>query len=244
VPLLKLKGYPPAQKELAHEISTGYGMNIQRAEESAKEALAEVKKLEMIRKKYGPCPKCGSPDIDNAERWGDKRRLKCKKCGFEFDAISKDPWAVFQIKEHAKKVGLAATVTTDGKVNLTPEEVAEVVSTRVEAIKTVEEPSLGRSGLTPEQMLQPLIRNDNVNSITVENDEIKLHLIEHTGLFFAATRKEYRTGEKSTVRVLQGWQAGDTIASRKPKVQTFLQELEREIGESKTEEEKLRKATK
>jgi ParB/RepB/Spo0J family partition protein len=232
VSLLRLKGHPEGQKELFHEIQRGYGMNIERAGESAKEALAEVKKLEQIRKKYGPCPKCGSPDIDNADKWGHKRKLKCKKCGLEFDAVTKDPWAVFQIKEHAKKIGLDARITSDGKMDLAPEEVARVVQERTDAIKTIEEPSLGRSGLTPEQMLQPLIRNDNVSSITVENDEIKVHLLEHTGLFFAATRKEYRTGEKSTVRAIQGWREGGTIAARKPKVQTFLQEVEREVGES------------
>lgn len=38
VPLLKLEEYSLAQKQLAHEIQSGYGMNIQRAEDSAKEA--------------------------------------------------------------------------------------------------------------------------------------------------------------------------------------------------------------
>jgi len=34
VPLVKLKEYPPAQKQLAYEIQSGYGMNIQRTKDS------------------------------------------------------------------------------------------------------------------------------------------------------------------------------------------------------------------
>lgn len=227
-PLLKLKEYPDGQKQLAHEIQTGYGMNIQRANESVKDVLHEVKKTEHVRKKYGPCPKCESKQIDVAEKYGSDRKLKCAHCGLVFDAVTKDPWEVYQIKEHAEKIGLKAEVV-EGKVNMAPKEVAKVIQDRIKAIETVEDPNLGRSTLTPEQMLAFLIKGDNVNSIDVDDGVVKVSLIEHSGLFFRAYRKNYKqTNEKSSIKITEGWGTSKDVAVRKPMVKAFLERVEKE----------------
>ena len=232
-PLNKLAEFPETQKHLATEIAKGirdrYGITtVERANQEVTQIKAAIHKKEQLVAKYGPCPKCQSKNIKQ-EEYGDKDKLICESCGFAWHKETKDPWEVYQIKAHAKKIGMTVDVVGPGEAKMSPQEVTQMVTERVEAIKQVEQPNPKfRSNLTPLQMLKPLIEKDGVDNILkvdIDGDQVTLKLIESSDLHFAAIAKQYRTGEKSSVTVQSGWREGESIKNRLPKVQEYIKSL-------------------
>lgn len=220
----KLSKFPQAQVTLAKKIATNQYdkiTTIEKAESVVAEVLQDKKRIDKLRAKYGVCPKCGSPNIDQAETWGDDNKLRCGKCNFVFHGETKDPWQVFKLKRDAKSLGLEATVT-NGKVNLKPKQVAEIVAERTEAIAKVEKPNPSfRSGHSVGEFLAPLIADDNIQNLVVDGETVTLKLIKGTNLHFKATRKDYQTGEKSWITVTEGWRDNEKVDSRLPKVKEY-----------------------
>jgi hypothetical protein len=169
---------------------------------------------------YGPCPKCGSVEI---EEQFDKPHLHCIKCGFSYNGNTKEPWAIHEIRKHAEKIGLKASVT-DGKVELSPEAITEVIEKRKEVIKAAEDPTL-RTKITIDAIAARVL-TENVRSISIDGDKVELRLKRDDQLHFVGAPHDYQDGNRTKIIVQAGWQTGDGILERRPVVEKFLASLE------------------
>lgn len=233
IPLLKLKEFPEAQLRLAKEIaSASYYSGIHSVEEAEKfikEVIAEKKHIEQLIAKYGPCPKCGSKNIEESPFY-EKEKLCCNKCGYEWHRETKDPWKLYELKQEAEKLGLKIDFEAPGKAKLTPKEVAEIIEERKKAIAKAERPNPRfRCFPSLEEILAALIADENVLSLTVNGDLIQLKLVQDTDLHFTATQKDFRTGEKCVVHVHQGWGEDESLEVRLPRVKQFIESLAKEV---------------
>ena len=110
VPLRMLKDLPDAQETLIEKIVgarsdryySGGVRTIEDAEEFVTKILKQIKDLEELLLKYGPCPICQGKDISKRS-WGDEERLHCnaETCGHEWHGITKEPWEFYELKQNA-----------------------------------------------------------------------------------------------------------------------------------------------
>lgn len=206
IPLLKLKGNEEAQRRLLEKIADRSYSGIKTIEDAEKQvtkALAEVKALEELLAKYGPCPKCGSRKIGEPQ-WGDKDKLFCKKCEYEWNRVTKDPWEYYELKERAKELGLELELETPQGTKLTPIEVAEIIEERTKGLEPKPDPDLPdkfRCKLPLLTLLKPMIEGDNIQKLVVKEDSIEIQLVEDSGLQFNGLRKDYKAGEKCRIEV-------------------------------------------
>ena len=228
VPLMKLKGMKEAQLRLAKSImSKQYGeiSSVKEAEDKITSVFEEKKRREELVTKYGACPKCGSKNLGK-ERWGDIKKLECDDCDYSWNAETKDPWAVYELKQKAKDLGLEINLEGFNKAKLTPKEVADIITERQDALKKVDKPNPAfRSMRTVNELLAPLIVDNNVLSMRVDNDKLELKLIQESNLNFAVQGKPYKSGEKSRITVRSGWGDDQDLAHRMPKVKEYEQSL-------------------
>lgn len=195
---------------------------IKQAEEFVEKTLAAEKKRKDLVAKYGPCPKCGSANIQTPDFSYEKEKLVCNSCKHAWNRETKDPWKVHELKEDAAKLGLEMSITKNGTAEVTPEEITDMVEKRTKAIAEIEKPNPAfRSTHTLGEMLAPLIENDNIQSLSVEGETVIVRLIKETQLHFKAIRKTYKTDEKSRIQVTEGWRDGEKIADRIPLVKKF-----------------------
>lgn len=218
IPLKKLDGFEKAQLALVKKIaSKNYDQikSVKEAEAEVTRVLEAKKEREQIVIKYGPCPSCGSKNIESANYGNTKDKVHCNDCKYEWNAETKDPWQLYELKRDAKRLGLDLEVQTPDKATLTPEEVTKIVEERREVVRKEEKPNPSfRSKRTVEQLLAPLIADDNVLSMHVEKDTVTLKLIKEPNLYFIAVKKPYRTGEQSRITVEVGWHEDEDIAHR------------------------------
>jgi predicted RNA-binding Zn-ribbon protein involved in translation (DUF1610 family) len=223
--LTKLNEHTVEQRALAADMSKGtrYGYkdwDAKEADKAVHEVLEKLKEKKALFDKYGPCPKCGSTEIE--KEWDRESHLKCKKCGFNYNGITKEPWAVTEIRQHAEKIGLKASVT-DGKVELSPAEITEVITARKEAVKELEDPTL-RSKLTVD-VIASAILTGNVRSLNVDGDKVVLTLKRDDQLHFVASPHDYEDLNHTKITVEGGWQEGTGVLVRRPIVERFLADL-------------------
>jgi ParB/RepB/Spo0J family partition protein len=234
--LTKLSEHSAEQRALAADMAKGtryrYGdWDAKNADRAVHEVLEKLKEKQALIDKYGPCPKCGSTDL--TKEWGDKSiHLKCNKCSFSYNGNTKEPWAVHEIREHAEKIGLKASVT-DGKVELSPAEITDVISTRKEAVKALEDPTI-RTQLTVDAIAYSVL-GGNVRSIKVDGDKVELKLKRDDQLHFLASPHDYQDGNHTKVTVEAGWQVGTGVLMRRPTVEKFLADLAAQQPEPRTQ---------
>lgn len=226
VPLRKLNGMEAAQMRLLRTIAErGYGgiKTIEDAEERVQQVLAEVKRKEELVVKYGPCPKCGSNDVDD-ERFWNKEKLTCGSCEHEWHKETKEPWEYYQLKQQANELGLELDLEAPGGAKLTPKEVMAVMEKQEEEAEKKKEEALPdkfRCKLPLLRLLEPMIAGDNIQKLVVEDDEIKIQLIEGAGLQFTGLRKDYKAGEKCRIEVSTYWET--TLNEQVLKVRALIE---------------------
>lgn len=223
------KAGPQFQLALAKKIaSTQWDKidTIEKAEEFVEATLAAEKKRKGLVAKYGPCPKCGSANIGE-DPWARKPvKLHCNACKHEWNRVTSEPWKIFELREDAAKLGLKVDLTKNGKAEVTPKELTQIVEERTKAIAKVEKPNPAfRSFHTLGEMLTPLIQGDNIQNLQVDGETVTIKLVEHTKLHFKAMRKTYGTGEKSRIQVTEGWRDDEKIQHRMPAVKKFEEML-------------------
>lgn len=213
-PLLKLKGLEEAQKALLDKVIAGressyYGITtIQEGNEFVTTTLKQVKDMEALVTKYGPCPSCGSKEI-KYPGWGDENQLKCKNCDHEWHRETKEPWEYYELKQKAEEMGFEVEEGPE-KVKFTPMEIAKVLEdkAREERIEKGEEEAKleekFRSAIPLETILAPLI-HENIQKIDVKGSTIEVQLIEDPDLWFKGYRKDYKAGEKARIEALTSW---------------------------------------
>jgi len=213
-PLLKLKGLEEAQNTLLDKIISGressyYGIStVKEGNEFVTKALKEIKDMEAILAKYGPCPKCGSKEI-KYPGWGDEDQLTCKNCDHEWHRETKEAWEYYELKQKAEEMGFEVEEGPE-KVKFTPKEVAKIIEdkAREERIERGEEEAKVdekfRSAIPLETILAPLI-HENIQKIDVKGLTIEVHLIEDPDLWFRGYRKDYKAGEKARIEALTSW---------------------------------------
>lgn len=225
----KLDGMPKAQMALAHKICSKQWdriNTIEKAEEVVEKTLADVKRKAELLAKYGPCPACGSGNIDREPYSYKKEKMICGDCRHQYHAETRDPWKVYELKQDAEKLGLKPKITENGKVELTPKAITEIVKERTTAIAAIEKPNPAfRSTHTLGEMLKPLLDGDNIQTLQVDGEQVTVKLIKETDLHFKAIRKTYSTGEKSRVTVTEGWNENDKVQHRMPNVKKFMETL-------------------
>ena len=216
-----------AQLHLAKEIKEGqdkyYGgiRSVEEAEEHVEKTLAKVKFVEELVAKYGPCPSCGSTNIE--QDWTDEK-LICKRCGHRYHRETKEPWEYFELKQKAKKLGLELDIG-EGKAKLKPGDVQKIM----EELKQSEEAEKPikktlRSTHTVSELLAPFIKPKNLHLIRVEGDRVEIKLIQDSRMHFTARRHNYKTGEKSQIRPRGAW--NEDYRETYKRLDDFLKSLE------------------
>ena len=226
-PLMKLDGFEEAQMELAKKIaSKGWDSikTVKEAEEEITRVLEAKKRREEAVAKYGACPKCEGKNISQ-QGWGNDKKVSCA-CGYSWNAETKDPWELYELKQNATRLGLELKI--DGKNgSLTPKEVAAIIVERQDAIKKVDKPNPSfRSLKTVNELLEPLIAGGNVLSMSVDNDKITVKLVQESNLYFSVVGKPYKSGEKSRITVSSGWGESQDLACRMINTKEFEQSLQ------------------
>jgi len=223
------KAGPQWQLALAKKIaSTQWDQinTLEKAEQFVEETLAAEKKRKALVLKYGPCPKCGSANIATETWSNNEEKLHCEACKHVWNSKTKDPWKIHELKKDAADLGLKVAITQNGKAEITPQEITQIVEERTQAIAQVEKPNPAfRSWHTPTEMLRPLLEGDNIQNLNVDGETVTIKLIEQTKLHFKAIRKSYTTGEKSRIEVTKGWRQDEAIQNRMPRVKEFEESL-------------------
>lgn len=204
-PLGRLEGYTQVQLDLAKEIvdtaRKGYGdiRDVDDAEKWVERFLATEKHRKDLVKRFGPCPKCESEYI--TEHWG--KALVCRKCQYAWHRETGEPWQIHELKEAAARLGLKLDVKGADGAELTPKEMLDILKereeTKREEVKKFQKNF--RSEHTVREILLPLITEENLVRIIVEDDEIEILLVHDTGMNFSARHHDYKTGEKAQVKV-------------------------------------------
>jgi len=223
VPLRKLKDLPEAQVALIEKIveakqphSYGGIRTVENAEEFVTKILKQIKDLEELLLKYGPCPVCGSKDIRTG--WQDEGQLICKSdgCGHEWHGETKEAWAYYELKQDADKLGITIVEEAPGVMKVTPKEAAEMIQRQEriqrEAAKAEEDklPEKFRSKVRLLALLEPMIDGDNIQKMEIRDEKIEIQLIEGMDLYFNGLRKDYVAGEKARIETA-GWGRSDSI---------------------------------
>lgn len=216
-----------AQLSLAKEIVEGqkkyYGgiRSVEEAEEYVEKTLARVDFVKKLVAKYGPCPSCGSTNIE--QNWNEDR-LMCKRCGHSWHRKTKEPWQYYELKKTAKKLGLKLDIG-EGKAKLKPADVTEIMKTIKEEVEKEKPPAKTlRSTYTISKLLAPFIRPENLHLFRLDGDKIEVRLIQDSRLHFTARRHNYKTGEKSQIRPRGAW--NEDYRETAKRVEKFLKSLE------------------
>lgn len=203
----KLNDYPEAQTELTNEIKEGttkdYGgiRSIESAESAVERVFNQINFKKNLLAKYGPCPKCGSTDIDKSYSYGPENKLVCKKCGLIYEAESKDPWAIFELKQKAKEAGLEAKVVDEKGLVITPEKLRDIVTEESEEVKKKAKiETMFRSIHTVQDFTNVLIAA-GVQSVSVDDKSVSIRLFEPTDLHFKAEQKTWAKDPEHVTRV-------------------------------------------
>ena len=218
-----------AQLHLAADIKKGqdsyYGgiQSVEAAEEHVEKTLAKVKFVKELVAKYGPCPECGSANIE--QDWVEDR-LMCKRCSFSWHKETKEPWKYYELKQQAKELGLEIDIG-EGKARLKPGDVKKImeeIQQKTEAQEPIKKTL--RSTHTIDKLLAPFIKPENLNLFRVDGERIEIRLIQDSRLHMTVRRHNYKTGEKSQIRPRGAW--GEDKREVTERVQKFVDSLELE----------------
>ncbi len=235
VPVKKLSHLPEAQKELLDKIVEGkkssYGgiRKVSDAEDIVTRVLKQVKDLEELLLKYGPCPICKGKDIVKRGWRGEEEHLVCQSegCGHEWNGVTKEPWEFYELKQNAEKMGITLVEEAPGEMRVTPQGAADIVKReerRLETERKAEEgelPEKFRCKVRLLALLEPLIAGDNIQKLEIRGDKIEIQLIEATpDLYFNGLRKDYKAGEKARIEC-SGWGAGESLQRNHDHVNTI-----------------------
>lgn len=219
VPLRKLKDLPEAQATLIEKIVEGrkgeyYGIKtVEKAEEFVTEILKKIKDHEELLAKYGPCPACGSKDIS---KWRGDEHLSCETCDHSWHGITKEPWAYYELKQDAERMGIEVEEVGPEKLKFTPKEVAEMIKRKERddrkkaEEKDAELPDKFRCKVRLLALLEPLIAGDNIQKLEIRDERIEIQLIEGQDLYFNGLRKDYKAGEKARIDA-STWGGGESL---------------------------------
>lgn len=191
--LSKLNDKPDVQlqvaKDFAERVRRGYSNTEKDLEHEVAEVLAKAKKREELLAKYRPCPKCGSKRVWR-DNYNPANYLECEECGLKYEADTKNPWELVELKKEAKKLGMNLEVVDGKGVVLTPEDLVALTPGKPKKLKLD-----FRSTPPLENWVAALIeRANNIKSVDVDNDHINITLIEGTGLHFKGNRQTFKTG--------------------------------------------------
>ena len=224
VPVKKLAHLPEAQKELVDSIIEGKKSSysgirkISDAEDVVTRVLKQVKDLEELLLKYGPCPVCKGKDIVKRGWRGEEEHLVCQSegCGHEWHGITKEPWAFYELKQNADKMGITLVEEAPGTMKVTPQGARDIVKReerrqqKEREEKEGELPEKFRSKVRLLALLEPLIAGDNIQKLTVRDEQIEIQLIEGQDLYFHGLRKDYVAGEKARIDA-STWGGGESL---------------------------------
>jgi len=228
-PLKKLEGYETIQLQMIDSILKGRKRewdgitSIEKAEEFVQESLKKVHHAEELVNKYGPCPKCGSGHI--TDDW-EKDKLKCYSCKYVWNAKTKEPWELWELREKAKDMGLKLDIKGN-KGELTPVDQTKIVQEAMDELKKDKSniPKTLRSSHEVNEILSPLLKG--ISHFRIEGDNIRINLIEDTGLRFTARQKTYRTGEKTAITQMDaGWGSEEKPDENKKRVKKYIDSLD------------------
>jgi len=234
VPLRKLGNLPEAQATLIEKIVEGrkgeyYGIKtVAKAEEFVTQILKQIKDQEDLLLKYGPCPKCGSKNIETG--YSDNQ-LHCEEedCNHRWHGETKEPWAYYELKQNAQELGIEIIEEEPGKLRLTPKDVADLIKKKErkeqEEREAAEEelPKNFRSKATLTMLLEPMLEGDNIQKLSVRDEKIEIQLIEGMDLYFDGLRKDYADGVSKARIMTAGWGGTDSVKKNHAHVDKMVQ---------------------
>lgn len=208
-PLGALNDLPKYRKLMLEEIQKGQESSysgihsVEDCNEFVEKVLATVEYLRKLVAEYGPCPKCGSEDI-NATGY-ETTKHHCNKCGYVYHRDTKEPWDFYVLKRDAEKLGLTVDIG-EGKAKIKQEDVAAVIDRiKKEKEKDKKIPKTLRSTFKLGQLLAPFVKPAGIYMFRVERDKIEIKLISDTNMRFSCRRHKYKTGEKTRIKPLTMW---------------------------------------
>ena len=224
VPVKKLAHLPEAQKELMDSIIEGkkrdYGgiRKVSDADDVVTRVLKQVKELEELLLKYGPCPQCQGKDITKRGWRGEEEHLVCQNegCGHEWHGLTKEPWEFYELKQNADKMGITLVEEAPGEMRVTPQGAANMVKREERRIERERQEAEGelpekfRSKVRLLALLEPLIAGDNIQKLEIRDEKIEIQLIEGQDLYFTGLRKDYKAGEKARIEG-SSWGGGESL---------------------------------
>ena len=215
-----------AQMELVEQVEKGvindqWGgiKTLEKAEEFVNLIKKQKEETEAFRKKWGVCPKCGSVNIGEGWSGNEKEHeIRCNECNHRWNGETKEPWTIYELKQRAREEGIEV-IETEGKIELTPKDVAELMKQDEETRITEREreelesepeiPENFRSKIPLEEIIIPLLK-DNIQKVIVSGSDIDIELIEDTELRFKGLKKNYKAGEKARIET-QGWNTQEMV---------------------------------
>lgn len=208
-PLAVLNDLSEYQKLMLEEIKKGQESSysgihsVEDCNEFVEKVLATVEYVKKLVETYGPCPKCGSEDINAIGYEATKHH--CNKCGYVWHRDTKDPWSFYELKRDAEKLGLTVDIG-EGKAKIKQEDVAAVIDRiKKEKEKDKKIPKTLKSTFKLGQLLAPFVKPAGIYMFRVEGDKIEIKLISDTNMRFSCRRHKYRTGEKTRIKPLTMW---------------------------------------